>query len=86
LTHQTFIQTINTSRKQFIFTNETKKKGESITAPSRNWRFSASHDSFVVAQTFVLRMNICGKNRQLLAKQALKVAEKRVDYIKKNRK
>ena len=63
-----------------------KKKGESITAPSRNWRFSASYDSFVVAQTFVLRMNICGKNRQLLAKQALKVAEKRVDYIKKNRK
>jgi len=36
------------------------------TAPTRNWRFSASHDSFVVAQTFVLRMNICGKNRQLL--------------------
>jgi len=24
-------------------------------------------DSFVVQQTFVLRMNICGKNRQLLA-------------------
>jgi hypothetical protein len=36
------------------------------TAPTRNWRFSASYDSFVVAQTFVLRMNICGKNRQLL--------------------
>jgi hypothetical protein len=43
-----------------------KKKGESITAPTRNWRFSASYDSFVVNQTFVLRMNICGKNRQLL--------------------
>ena len=27
---------------------------------------SYSKDSFVVAQTFVLRMNICGKNRQLL--------------------
>jgi hypothetical protein len=26
----------------------------------------ASYDSFVVNQTFVLRMNICGKNRQLL--------------------
>jgi hypothetical protein len=36
------------------------------TAPTRNWRFSASYDSFVVNQTFVLRMNICGKNRQLL--------------------
>jgi hypothetical protein len=37
-----------------------------ITAPTKNWRFSASYDSFVVNQTFVLRMNICGKNRQLL--------------------
>ena len=37
-----------------------------LTAPTRNWRFSASYDSFVVQQTFVLRMNICGKNRQLL--------------------
>jgi hypothetical protein len=36
------------------------------TAPTRNWRFSASYDSFVVAQTFVLRLNIWGKNRQLL--------------------
>jgi hypothetical protein len=36
------------------------------TAATRNWRFSASYDSFVVQQTFVLRMNICGKNRQLL--------------------
>jgi hypothetical protein len=32
-------------------------------------------DSFVVAQTFVLRMTICGKNRQLLvaAKRYLQV-------------
>ena len=37
-----------------------------ITAPTRNWRFSASYDSFVVNQTFVLRINICGENRQLL--------------------
>ncbi len=37
-----------------------------LTAPTRNWRFSASYDRFVVSQTFVLRMNICGKNRQLL--------------------
>jgi len=40
--------------------------GQLITAPTKNWRFSASYDSFVVVQTFVLRMNICGKNRQLL--------------------
>jgi hypothetical protein len=37
-----------------------------ITAPTRNWRFSATYDSFVVNQTFVLLMNICVKNRQLL--------------------
>jgi hypothetical protein len=38
------------------------EKYERITAPSRNWRFSASYDSFVVNQTLVLRINICGKN------------------------
>ena len=37
-----------------------------ITAPTRNWRFSASYDSFVVKQTVVLRVKICGENRQLL--------------------
>ena len=42
------------------------KEGQLITAPTRNWRFCASYDSFVVQQTFVLRMNICGENRQLL--------------------
>ena len=42
------------------------KEGQLITAPTKNWRFSASYDSFVVNQTFVLRMYICGKNRQLL--------------------
>jgi len=36
------------------------------TAPTKNWRFSASYDSFVVIQTLVLRMNICVENRQLL--------------------
>ena len=36
------------------------------TAHTRNWRFSASYDSFVVQKTLVLRMNICGENRQLL--------------------
>ena len=43
-----------------------RQERQPITAPTRNWRFSASYDSFVVAQTFVLRMNIRGKNRQLL--------------------
>ena len=43
-----------------------RKNNEHLTAPTRNWRFSASYESFVVQQTFVLRMNICGKNRQLL--------------------
>ena len=42
------------------------EKKQLITAPTRNWRFSASYDSFVVAQKFVLRMNICGKKRLLL--------------------
>jgi len=39
---------------------------QQLTAPTKNWRFSASYDSFVVQQTFVLRMKICGENRQLL--------------------
>ena len=43
-----------------------RQERQPITAPTINWRFSASFDSFVVEQTFVLRMNICGKNRQLL--------------------
>jgi hypothetical protein len=42
------------------------KEKQPLTAPTRNWRLSASYDSFVVIQTFVLRMNICGYNRQLL--------------------
>ena len=41
-------------------------KGQPVTAPKINWRFSASYDNFVVQQILVLRMNICGKNRQLL--------------------
>lgn len=43
-----------------------RQERQHLTAPTKNWRFSASYDSFVVNQTFVLRMNICGKNRQLL--------------------
>ena len=37
-----------------------------VTAPTRNWRLSASYDSFMVAQTFVLRRKFSGENRQLL--------------------
>ena len=37
-----------------------------LTAPTKNWRFSASYDSFVVNQTLVLRMKFSGENRQLL--------------------
>ena len=43
-----------------------RTEGQLITAPTRNWRFSASYDSFVVKQTFVLRMKFSGENRQLL--------------------
>ena len=43
-----------------------RQERQPITAPTRNWRYSAPYVSFVVKQTFVLRMNICGKNRQLL--------------------
>ena len=50
---------------KMVVTNDRIER-QPITAPTRNWRFSASYDSFVVQQTFVLRMNICGKNRQLL--------------------
>ena len=41
-------------------------EGQLITAPTRNWRFSASYDSLVVQQTLVLRMKFSGENRQLL--------------------
>ena len=52
-----------------------RQERQPITAVWRNGGFSASYDSFVVNQIFVLRMNICGKNRQLLVaakRQAVK--------------
>jgi hypothetical protein len=52
--------------KHQVVPNELKNKAQHLTAPTKNWRFCSSYDSFVVNQTFVLRMNICGKNRQLL--------------------
>lgn len=38
-------------------------KADPLTAASKNWQFSASFDSFVVAQTFVLRMKFSCENR-----------------------
>jgi len=40
---------------------DTREEGHPLTAPTKNWRFSASYDSFVVQQTFILRMNIVVK-------------------------
>jgi len=42
-----------------------RKEGQHLTAVWRNGGFSASYDSFVVNQTFVLRINICGENPPL---------------------
>ena len=41
-------------------------KTERLTAPTKNWRFSASYDSFVVNGNLVLRNYICAERRQLL--------------------
>jgi hypothetical protein len=48
---------------------------QQLTAVWRNGGFSASYDSFVVIQTFVLRINICGNNpplRQAANRQSVK--------------
>jgi hypothetical protein len=58
-------QMTQTDDIKMVVTHDRQER-QPITAPTRNWRFSASYDSFVVNQTFVLRMNICGENRQLL--------------------
>jgi hypothetical protein len=50
-----------------------------LTAPTKNWRFSVSYDSFVVNQTFVLRMKFSGENRQLLV-----AAKRYVAFLKSN--
>jgi hypothetical protein len=59
-----------------IVVTHDRQERQPITAPTKNWRFSAPYDNFVVNQTLVLRMNICGKNRQLL------VAAKRYEQLK----
>ncbi len=46
-------------------TNTTEKKGEVLTAVLQKWRYSASYDSEVVNQNFVLRMKFSGENRHL---------------------
>ena len=48
--------TIKNDIKMFVTLD--RQERQPITAPTRNWRFSASYDSFVVQQTLVLRMNI----------------------------
>jgi hypothetical protein len=58
-------QMTQTDDIKMVVTHDRQER-QPITAPTRNWRFTASYDSFVVNQTFVLRINICGKNRQLL--------------------
>ena len=50
---------------KMVVTHDIQER-QPITAPTRNWRFSASYESFVVQQTFVLRMKFSGENRQLL--------------------
>lgn len=47
-------------------TIQVTNKHKRLTAPTRNWRFSASYDSFVLQQTLVLRRKFSGENRQLL--------------------
>ena len=48
----------NTQRQTVMDRHSTtEKNNEPLTAPTRNWRFSASYVSFVVQQTLVLRIN-----------------------------
>ena len=42
-----------------------RQERQHLTAVWRNGGFSASYDSFVVKQTVVLRINICGENPPL---------------------
>jgi hypothetical protein len=60
------------STRQFVVTDDKemvvtldRQERQPITAVWQKWRFSASYDSFVVKQTLVLRINICGENRHL---------------------
>jgi hypothetical protein len=44
----------------------TKERTPAPNSTYKKLAVQCSADSFVVKQTFVLRINICGKNRQLL--------------------
>jgi hypothetical protein len=68
------------------FENEAYSFINSFTAPKINWRFSASYDSFVFNQTFVLHMNIFDKNRQLLVStnrylQCWRLCHQKLDFL-----
>ena len=39
-----------------------RTEGQLITAPTKNWRFSASYDIFVVNQTLVFQIKFCDKS------------------------
>jgi hypothetical protein len=43
-----------------------RQERQPITAPTRNWRFSASYDSFVVNQTLVFQIKFCVKVQPFL--------------------
>ena len=58
-------QMTQTDDIKMVVTHDRQER-QPITAPTKNWRFSASYDSFVVKQTLVLRMKFSGENRQLL--------------------
>jgi hypothetical protein len=58
-------QMTQTEDIKMVVTHDRQER-QPITAPTKNWRFSASYDSFVGKQTVVLRMNICCEKRQLL--------------------
>jgi hypothetical protein len=49
---------------EMIVTHDRQER-QPITAPTRNWRFSASYDSEVVNQNLVLRLKFSGENRHL---------------------
>ena len=63
-------QMIQTDDIKMVVTHDRQER-QPITAPTRNWRFSASYDSFVVEQTLVFQIKFCGKS------PALRVAAKR---------
>jgi hypothetical protein len=77
-------QMTETDDIKMVVTHDRQER-QPITAPTKNWRFSASYDSFLVKQTVVLCMKICGENRQLLVaakRQAVKKLRFSLNYIK----